>query len=518
MDPEATQNLAQAFDRVNKLREALSLGEWTHDWSRSSCSGQAISGSLQTDQLQSLAALGCRVSIRLDTERLHVTALADRSPIFAIDVDGEFADVANDPSAATAAAEAAAGQNLQRLLDVLADLEVVVELTVLGSIEGLAWTANSQTLIDLYENSGWLAFAALVGNAVDAGRLVILDAGDDEIRCPGWVIHGPDSWPEVSEPPTTPALTAGDETDFRADYPAPTTVLPSHTSDSLLAVANALRSTAAPLALLGLADSVRKRDGDVSATFHGNRPLVVEVTPAPSESASPCVGLWEWVADGSHPGRRHAAIQAITMQVETADDFYGRAGVIRDTSQFLFAVSQSGLVQEAIAARRGARDSAIAAARSAAERARSSARAAVDRALVVMGAGVGIVLANRGGLIDLPIAVALLVLASVLVAGAGVLAFLFELPGAAGAIKAFRDDLEHQTEVLTQRDVEQIGNLPSLLDAQRDIKRAKTAVWAIVSLAVVALAILFVVLFSEVGDGNGSGSPPSTVTSTTQNP
>jgi len=517
VDTGAAQKLAQAFDRANEIREALSLGEWTHDWSRSSCSGQTISGTLQTGQLKSLAALGCRVSVRLDTERLHVTAMADRSPIFAIDADGEFADVAHDPSAATAAAEAAAGRNLQRLFEVLADLEVEIELTVLG-VEGLAWTANSQTLIDLYGHSGWLAFAALVRPAVDTGRLVILDAEKDEVRCPGWVIHGPNSWPEKSQLPTMQTLTTGSETDFRVDYPAPSTLLPLHVSDPLLAVADVLRSTAAPLALLGLADSAHKRDGDVSATFHGNRPLVVEVTPAPPESASPCVDLWEWVAEGSHPGRRHAAVQAITMQVETADDFYRRAGVIRDTSQFLFAVSQSGLVQEAIAARRGARDSAISAARSAAERARSSARAAVDRALVVMGAGVGIVLANRGGLIDRPVAVALLVLASVLVVGAGVLAFLFELPGAAGALKSFRDDLEHQTEVLTRRDVEQIGDLPSLLDAQRDIKRAKRAVWAIVSLAAVALAILFVVLFSNVGDGNDGGPPPTTVTSTTQNP
>lgn len=515
MDSEAAQKLAQAFDRADELREALSLSEWSHDWSRSSCSGRAISGTLQIDQLQSLAALGCRSSVRLDTERLQVTALADRSPIFTIDADGEFADVAHDPSAVTAAAEAAAGQNLQRLFEVLADLEVEVEITVLG-VEGLLWTANSQALVGLYETSGWRAFATLIRPAVDMGRLVILGAGEDEVRCPGWVIHGPNSWPQESELATVSTSTMGGDTDFRADYPAPSTLLPSFASDSLKTVADALRSTAASLALLGLADSARELEGAVSATFHGDRPLVVDVTPAPPESASQCVELWEWVAEGSHPGRRHAAVQAITMQVETADDFYRRAGVILDTSQFLFAVSQSGLVQEAIAARRGARDSALAAARSAAERARSSARAAVDRALVVMGAGVGIVLANRGGLIDLSVSVALLVLASVLVAGAGVLAFLFELPGAAGALKSFRDDLEHQTEVLTRRDVEQIGNLPSLVDAQRDIKRAAKAVWAIVGLATVALAVLFVVLLSNAGDTNETGSPPSTVTSTTQ--
>lgn len=509
MDPETVQALVAAYATADALRQALKLSEWTHGWSRSSCSGQVKGGRLDADQLGSLAAMGCRIHVSLDTGRLHLRALAERSPIFAIDSDGDFTDVADDARAASSAAEAAVGQNLERLLEVLPEVDLSVELTVLGNVNGLTWIATTPTLLGFYDNSGWLAFSALIGEAVSTGRLVILDAGSGEIRCPGWIIHGPDSWPEGYEPQDTSESSASDKRDFRADYPAPDALLPVHTSDSLLSVANTLRSTAAALALLCLADTARKDDGDVSASFHGNRPLVFEVTAAPPESAGLSVDLWQWTAESGHPGRRQATIQAITMQVETADDFYERARVIHDTAEFLFAISQSGLVQEAIAARRGARDSALAAARSAAERARSGARTAIDRAIVVMGAGVGIVLANRGDLIDLPIAVALLVLASVLVVGAAVLALFFELPGAAGVIKAFREDLAHQTEVLTRRDAEQIGRLPSLIDAERDIKRAKTAVWVIISLAAIALALLYVVLLSGVGDEVDTASVPS---------
>lgn len=513
MDARTVAQLASAFDTADALRQALMLGEWEHAWCRSACSGFVTSSALPLSELESLAALGCRVAVRLDTERLHMSAVADRSPTFALDVDGEFADVTLDPTTAKAATEAVAAQNLERLLPMLVDTEVEVEISVLG-VEGLNWVASSSTLLRRYESIGWLKFATLLKPAVDAGRLVILDAGDDEVHSPGWVIHGSSKWPKLPKPQAVVTLVGNGEDDLRVDLPAPVTLVPFHVPDSMRATADALRSTAASVALLGLADSIIEREGGVSATFHGIRSITLDVVPADPDSARPCVALWEWVADESHPGRRHAAIQAITMQVETPHDFYNHAGVIHDTSQFLFAVAQSGLVQEAMAARRGARDSAIAAARSAADRARLSARSAVDRALVTMGAGIGIVLANRGDLIERDVAVALLMLASVFIVGSGVLAFAFELPGATSAIRAYREDLEHQTEVLTQRDVEQIRSLPSLLDALRDIKHAKRAVLAIIGTAIIALTILFLVLFSKATANNESvpGSPPVSAT------
>ncbi len=137
-----------------------------------------------------------------------------------------------------------------------------------------------------------------------------------------------------------------------------------------------------------------------------------------------------------------------------------------------------------------ARDSAVSAGRSAADRAGTAARSAVDRVLVVVAAGVGLVLANKGDLITRPITLGLLGLAAALILGAGLLAFHLDLPAAARSVDLFRAELEQHAEVLVPRDIQTIAQLPSLVDGSEEVGRARAASMAIIGVAVLALLSL----------------------------
>lgn len=508
-------SLVARAERVDGLRQHHDLGSWNDAWCQSSVSGTVRAGDLDVAGLQDLAGSGCRVELQLEEGRLRIRAIAEGSQQFAVDASGEWADAAPDDGAASDAADAAVRNDLTTLVAALPDVTANITITLLANGAGeRTWVRVADAFVHEFERVGWFAFALLLAPLPGTAKhLVVLDADDSALIASGIAVHGPSTWPAIS--PWTEAMSvAHQEGDPRAGAPPPTAVLPiESTGTRLVSIEAILESVAGALAWLWLADSAIVGGIDVAVRLAGNRPVEGNLRECPPGFAAPSVALWCWAAQSEQPARRQAVLQAVSLQVEQPSDLYPRATSIRETAEFLFSVSQSGLVQEALAARRGARDSAVAAGRSAADRARAASRSAVDRVLVVVAGGVGIVLANKGDLIKQPIAFGLLGLATALVLGAALLAFHVDLPGAARSVDLFKVELGRYSEVLAPRDIHAISELPSLVDGSAEVERARIAIFAIVGVAFAALLVLVALVLIQADDQSTAPShSPTTVT------
>jgi hypothetical protein len=470
---------------------------------------------LDVEQLAQVAEAGCRVELDIEVDRLRVRASAESSRQFVIEATGEWSDAAKDDASASAGAEAAAINDLRTLLGAVRSVQATLTLTVQAPTGDLSWVRTTEALLQEYERSGWFTFAQLIAPPRAAVRHVVaLDGHAEIVRASGLIVHGPDVWPADEVPNQPSDQTAPSPPDAREHSPTPDAVMPDRLSapQNLAPVEAVLEAVAGALAWLWLANAATADEGRVTIRLDGSRSIGGELSACPPEHARASVDLWTWAAQTSQPGRRFAVNQAVTLQVESSADLFARAGSILDTAQFLYSLSQSGLVQEALAARRSARDAAVDAGRGAADRARAAARSAVDRVLVVVGAGVGVVLANKGQLIDRPIGLGLLGLALALTIGAALLVFHLDLPGAARSVELFLDELEQHAEVLSRRDIDAIRQLPSLRDGTAEVERSRRASAAIVGVAIVTLLALAALLLS--GD-EGKATPPTSTTTTT---
>jgi len=436
-----------------------------------------------------------------------------------IEASGEWADAVQDDATVLTAAEAAAHNDMISVLAALPGVTADVTITLLGQDSVHSWVRVADAFVREFERTGWFGFAQLVAPTPGAAsHVVVLDADDAVVRSEGMVVHGPRAWP-ASPPWTGDVRVSSQEGDPRSGVPSPAAVMPiDGRGESLSAVAASLEAVAGALAWLWMADSVGVVGPVVTVRLAGNRPIEGELPECPVGYASRSVELWSWASLSTQPGRRHAVLQAVTLQAEEPKDLYIRASSILDTAQFLFSLSQSGLIQEALAARRSARDSAVSAGRSAADRAGAAARSAVDRVLVVVAAGVGLVLANKGELITRPITLGLLVLAAALILGAGLLVFHLDLPAAARSVDLFRAELEQHAEVLAPRDIQTIAQLPSLVDGSDEVGRARTASMAIIGVAALALLSLAGTVIAGQGPTQPGTTGSTTIVTTGQVP
>ena len=510
-------SLLERIEKVEGLRELYNLGEWDDGWSRCSLTGEATGGHFDVSTLQQLAEGGCRVELTLEEGRLRVSAVAKGSRAFAIEAIGEWTEVAEDDQAATAAANASIRNDLAAMLLAVSAVNFKLKITVTGEELGHDWVRERRAFVKEYERIGWFGFAELIAPINNSlNNILILDARDNFVTAGDIVIFGPQAeWPELSRSKEVrPEDRPGDP---RSRTPLPSSLLPTNVFGSnLIDIKSILSTIAGNLVCVWLADTVSVDESRVTVRMEGNRPIQGPVAGCPLEFAASSVKLWNWTSVATQPGRRYAVLQAITLQIDDLKDLYSRSGSILDTAQFLFSIAQSGLVQEALAARRAARDAALQAGSSAGDQARASARSAVDRVLVVVGAAIGIVLANEGGLIDRPVAFSLLGLAAVLTIGALLMAFHLDLPGAEASVLMFKDDLGTRTEVLLPSDIESIRQLPSLRKGLEDVARARKACFAIAVAALLSLVVATIVVgMSDTTHANGS---PATTPVTTAFP
>src|ERR1019366_104334 len=468
----------------------LGSNSWDDGWCRSRITGDVTTDALDASALQDLAETGCRIELEIAVERMRVRAIAQDSRLFSIEATGEWTDVAQDEDTAAAAASAAVRNDLASLLAALPGIAMTVVVTVVEADAERVWVRTSDAYVAEYERIGWFGFSQLLRSEPGISQSILInDAGDSTVTSPGVVLCGPVA--SVAEPGRQlPVVTQWQPGDQRAVTPPPSDVLPIATHGTALDDAKAvLLKVSGSLAWLWIADSVSVVDSTVRIRLAGAKPIEGDLSACPPHFSTASVALWRWTAEQGQPARRYAALQATTLQAENPADLFPRASSILETAKFLFGLSQAGLVQEVVAARRSARDAAVNAGRSAADRAQAAARSAVDRVLVIVGAAVGIVFANEGGLIDLHVAWALLGLAAALTCGAGLLAFQVDLPGARRTVTVFKNELGHYTEVLSPNDITSISALPSLAEGEQEVDRARWAIFAIMGAAIVAVVV-----------------------------
>ena len=499
--------------KVEALRELYGFGEWDDGWCRCSLVGEATAGLFDTSTLQELAESGCRVELSLEEDLLHVTAVAEGSRAFAIISNDEWAEVAEDNQAVTAATDATARNDLTAMLLAVPRVPFKLKITVLGKDLGCPWMRERRTFVREYEENGWFEFAEMIAPASSSwNNIVILNASDSFVVAGEIVIFGPQA--ELPEPSPLHEVRPTDRPgDSRSNAPLPSSLLPTKLFGTELEDIQLILSTiAGNLVCAWLADTVSVDGPRVTVRLEGNRPIQGFVPECPPEYAVTSVNLWNWTAVASQPGRRHAVLQATTLQIDDLKDLYQRSGSILDTGQFLFSIAQSGLVQEALAARRAARDAALLAGSAAGDQARAGARSAVDRVLVVIGAAIGIVFANEGGLIDRPVAFGLLGLAAALAIGALLMALHLDLPGAEASVEVFKNDLETRTEVLMPGDIDSIRRLPSLTKGIEDVARARKACFVIAISALLSIAVAATVVGINTVTPANENPPTTTVT------
>jgi hypothetical protein len=477
-------DLSQQLEAVEKFCAHSKISGWVDGWSTSSVRGRVPASLLAKHDVAALAELGCRVALTIESVRVRVVASAESSRTFAVDASGEWADLVADPASSQAALDACAGGDVQRILSLIGDHEVDIQVTVLGP--DLAWVRTTHAFLDEFDRDGWLGFCDLLSDLqMQAKAVVVMDAGEALVSCPGVLIHGPDATFDRADLATRCAESSPSE------LVVPTCVLPAKVvGETLVPVADCLRTIAGSLSWLHLASSSERLGPQVSIDLVGQRHVKGVLSPCPPGVAENSVAIWKWVTESGEPARRHSVTQAASLQVEDVSDLFDRATSILDSAQFLYELTQRGLVQEALAARRAARDSAVSAGRDAADRAKSAARSVVDRTLVVIGASTGVVLASKGELLNTSVALGLLLLAFALTIGAALLAFHFELPAARRVVEVFREEIGLNTEVLLPRDIEAILRLPSLADGATQVSRARRTTAAVIGVAILSIVCL----------------------------
>ena len=101
----------------------------------------------------------------------------------------------------------------------------------------------------------------------------------------------------------------------------------------------------------------------------------------------------------------------------------------------------------------------------------------------------GVLLANRSAVINAAVAGWLLLGILGLTLATGVVAFVFEYPGANGALRAFEADLEGYSDMLIEDDITQIKAMKSLAAARKQLRRARWISAVLVVAAATAVII-----------------------------
>lgn len=361
---------------------------------------------------------------------------------------------------------------------------------------GFQWTRSTQAFLDWAGSRSWPDLARLLLPKGGPRGLVIHDAGDSFVVCGGFVVHGPDAastGPEPSSDADAVAYARVWLSDDRADLPSPEALGP-RIEEGLGDIARLLTSLAWVLCWAWLASELRtSANGEIVASFQGARAVEVTLQAEPRVQALSELALWRWAVSSVDSRRREALQQAMSLAVHRAEDLADAAVPVLRTARYLLQVTEQGLFTEALATRRSIREASMSLGRTTGDAARSAARSTLDRALLQVAAGVGLLLANRANAIGTGWT-ALLLLAVLLLTGVNAwTAFSYEFPSISGTVSAFRIDLEAYREVLTPEDLDEIKSLPSLVEAQRDIGRAKQATRRVLAVAAIVLLALLVV-------------------------
>lgn len=443
-------------------------------------------------QVRRFVELGNRVEITLREGDWEARILSASSSSFDVSVQGPWEDAFPDLGSIQAAKVAADSDDAENLLAKASGINGDLRLTLLNDPgAGMHWIRTEDALHSLINRDSWFGFLALIADAEHPTRLVIQDAGDSSIVAGGLTVHGPD---------VNPGLPAWSLTDHAVSYrrtwlrgsrensPPPTWTVPIKTEglDNVVAL---LRGATALLSWLWVATEAKVDITPIRARFEGMRPVEVDLELGGETDPLEAVTLWEWATSTTDPARREALQQAVSLSIRDERDLAQGFGPVLRTARYLLRISQQGIIAEALATRRTAREAAFTVARDSAESARSALRKTFDRILIQLGAAGGVLLANHQALIDRAATRALLIAILILIVFTAMGAFIIDYPSVARALVAFDADLDHYRDALPDEDLADIRDMASLSDARSQIQRSRIAAGVLLAVAGIAVVI-----------------------------
>ena len=436
---------------------------------------------------------GNRVEIELSQGEWEARVLSTSTTSFEVSVQGPWEDAFADSNAIQAARIAAetnnAGVFLQSSNGMLAD----IRLTLLNDhlATGAHWLRTVDVLQMLVTRDTWLGFFSLLFETTHPSRLVLQNAGTSSISAGGLVVHGPDVFPDLPTESSAEQVEAYRKAWLRGSRetaPSPTWTVPVRT-DGLDDVSSILRGTTELLCWLWLASEAELGTAPIRARFEGMRPVEFDLELGDATDSQDPIALWEWATSTTDPARQEAIQQAVSLSIRDERDLREGSIPVLRTARYLLRISQQGIIAEALATRRTAREAAFTVARGSAEAARSALRKIFDRIVVQLGAAGGVLLANHQALIDRDAALLLLSAILILVAFTALGAYVIDYPGVDKALDAFNKDLDHYRDALPDEDLADIRNMESLVDARSQVRRTRFAAGILLATAGIATIV-----------------------------
>ena len=379
------------------------------------------------------------------------------------------------------------------------ELQCSIRLTVRVQPQayGFSWIRTPAALVNPGAQGTWWDTIQALFRAPTVNRLIVETAGSEWLTAGGIAVYGPDA-----EPRQPSGYDAGPWqvyrkawlADDRQTLPPPPAVRPAdhHGLDS---IAEFLSQASHALCWIWLATSAQIAAARFVITFEHGSYLEVEFTHLPQTAGiEDAIKLSDW-STASPDHMRHDAVEnAVSAVVPGPGALIGSARRVLHTAKVLLGLAQSGAVAEALASRRAAVQAAVDAARASSDAARSAARSNSDRVFAEIAAGVGIILANSGSLINVVLAHWLILLVAALAIVTGVTAYAFEYPAAGHILQSYEKDLNALGVVLTPEDVEDIKSMDSLKQARSDLGRAQMTTAILLLATFIALFVGWIVV------------------------
>lgn len=439
--------------------------------------GRTPVSALSFDDLKNFASTGNRVEATIQTEDWTATWRSGVGGSFAVSTDGPYEDVFADPAEIETARNAATNDP-QSFWVICARMEASVQISLVHDAEssGFQWIRSEAALIDLANRLSWLELAELLLPNSETNELLLQDAEDNYLLRGGLVVRGPIGDQDIPVQPESLELGPYRRAWFsfeRSEMTSPSQIEPIE-DRGLVAVSRALNALTYGLVWAWIAGDVQKlADGTIRLTFNGTTLVSLPRTLKDRENPENELKLWRWAVATPEPRRREALQQAAALGIRSNQDLDDAAEPVLRTAEYFLRLTESGILTEALAARRSIRDAISGVALAVAEASRSAGRSALDRILIHVGAGAGLLLAQNANVISRESAILLVFILLASSGCIGYIIFCHDFPHIDSRVTAFKQDLALYRDVLSSEDIAELRRLPSMAAAEKEVASAK---------------------------------------------
>lgn len=340
-----------------------------------------------------------------------------------------------------------------------------LSLSVRPEVTGFSWAPRLEDVLQALETT-WFSTLNRLFTGNEEAHLCVADITAC-VKAKRLLIFGPMTGrPDAETQAVEESAASYRETYLQGrglDLPAPDALVPIEAPDPR--VRKVLRSVSNNLCWYWLASRVEVSQEGVVAFFDGARLARVPLQ-ASEHGFEDALSLWAWATSTTEQDRRSAVEHAASLALYSEEDIATAGLPVLRTAKSVYQLSRQGVIAEAIATRRAARDAVMQAAGTVAEDARNAAGKALERVVLQTAAVGGLLLANSQNLLNDLITLRLLEVVSVILVVSAGLAAVQHL-GAFSILSAFANDLDKYRDTLSQEDVSGLKQSQVLVAARK---------------------------------------------------